>query len=115
MSLLKYIGRLKQMDELIQNRSTGTSKEFAKRLGISVSVLKENIREMKELGASIEFSRISKSYYYSKESYLWLNFEKSRIDNDVLLSTRGGNRINEQVGPEQNWQMVRKQILSTIY
>lgn len=108
MSLVKYIGRLKKMDELIQNKSTGTAEEFAKQLGISVSVLKENIREMKELGASIDFSRINKSYYYSKQSYLWLNFEKSRIDNDKLISTKGGNGYNRQPLEERSCRRLIK-------
>lgn len=53
------------MDDLIKKEATGTSKEFAKKLGISRSMLMENLNEMKELGAEIAFCSFRRSYYYT--------------------------------------------------
>ena len=67
MSLLKYIYRLKRMDDLIRRKATGDSDEFAKKIGISRSVLMENLREMRQLGASIAYCQIRNSYQYIDE------------------------------------------------
>ncbi len=91
MSILKYIDRLKRIDDLIQRKATGNAQEFARRLGISVSVLKENLCEMRALGASIDFCRIRKSYVYREGCKLWVEFESQRVDRDNSLSIKGGN------------------------
>ena len=67
MSLLKYIERIKRMDDLIRRCATGNSTDFANKLGISRSVLMENLREMRELGACINYSHHKQSYYYEKQ------------------------------------------------
>ena len=64
MSLLRSIERLKRMDDLIKKEMTGPSKEFAEKLGISRSMLMENLHEMKELGAGIEYCYFRRSYHY---------------------------------------------------
>lgn len=64
MSLLRSIERLKRMDDLIKKEMTGPSKEFAEKLGISRSMLMENLHEMKELGANIEYCYFRRSYHY---------------------------------------------------
>lgn len=65
MSLLKSIERLKRMDDLIKKEITGTSKEFAEKLGIPRSMFMENLNEMKELGAEIAFYSFRCSYQYT--------------------------------------------------
>ena len=67
MSLLKYIDRLKRMDELMRRGNTGTSKEFAEKLGISRSMLMENLTEFKELGAEISFCPFKRTYHYTNK------------------------------------------------
>jgi hypothetical protein len=67
MSLLKSIERLKRMDDLIKKEITGTSKEFGEKLGISRSMLMENLNEMKEMGAEIAFCALRRSYYYTNK------------------------------------------------
>ncbi len=67
MSLLRSIERLKRMDDLIKKEATGTSKEFAEKLGISRSMLMENLNEMKDLGAEIAFCSLRRSYYYTNK------------------------------------------------
>lgn len=86
MSLLKSIDRLKRIDSMIRRQATGTSDEFARKLGISRSMLMENLREMKELGAEICFCPHRRSYFYANEFGLLIGkASKNRI--------RGGSSI----------------------
>lgn len=80
MSLLKSIDRLKRIDTLIRKQATGTSDEFARKLGISRSMLMENLREMKDLGASICFCPYRRTYFYTTEFGLLIgNISKDKV------------------------------------
>ena len=80
MSLLKSIERIKRIDDLIKKECTGTAREFAVKVGISRSMLMENIREMRELGAEIEYCPFRRSYYYITGFNLIIGYEsKKRI------------------------------------
>ena len=79
MSLLKYIDRLKRMDDLIRRKATGTPEEFSQKLNVSRSQLLQDLKELKELGAPVDFCRITQSYYYTRKCSMSLNFESSNI------------------------------------
>jgi predicted DNA-binding transcriptional regulator YafY len=79
MSLLKYIDRLKRMDDLIRRKATGTPEEFSQKLNVSRSQLLQDLKELKELGAPVDFCRLTQSYYYTRECHVSLNFESSNI------------------------------------
>ncbi len=51
MSLLKYVNRLKRIDHFIKSENTGPASEFAKRIGISRSMLIINLDEMRAMAA----------------------------------------------------------------
>ncbi len=70
MSLIKYIERLRRMDDLIRRKATGTPDEFANRLGLGKSVLMQELFELKELGAEITYCRVTKSYCYERDFIL---------------------------------------------
>jgi hypothetical protein len=74
MSLIKYIERFKYMDYLIKTKSTGNAISFSNKLGISVSQLKENIADMRLLGANIFFDRSRNSYVYHDECGFIIKF-----------------------------------------
>jgi hypothetical protein len=98
MSLLKYLERIKRMDDLIRRCATGNSTEFANKLGISRSVLMENLREMRELGACIEYSHHKQSYYYEKEFRLIIGPSRTAEamlfgGEDILLKMRDVSSI----------------------
>lgn len=95
MSLLKYIQRLKRMDDLIRRRATGTPDEFAARLGLGKSVLMEELRELKELGAEITYCRESQSYYYKQEFILKIG----TLDNSIQQELRGGQNYFTEFMP----------------
>ena len=67
MSLFKYIERIKAIHYFIEKENTGSSIEFAKRVGISRSLLMEHVKELREtFHAPIEFCRVRQSFYYKK-------------------------------------------------
>src|SRR5688572_25468499 len=74
MSLLKYVERLKRMDDLIKRKATGNAAEFAGKLNISQSQLFQDIKEMKQLGAPIAYCATRRSYYYERNCRLVFDF-----------------------------------------
>ncbi len=79
MSLFKYIDRLKRMDDLIRRKATGSTEEFSQKLNISRSQLLQDLKEMKELGAPVDYCHTSRSYLYTRECRVILNFESSKV------------------------------------
>jgi len=63
----KYINRLKQINGLIQRRSTGNPKEFARKLDISERTLYEQLKYLKMLGLPILYNKSLNSYIYCNE------------------------------------------------
>jgi len=53
MPAIKYINRLKAIDQLIKLKATGSPKELADKLGISERQIYKYISDLKELGAKI--------------------------------------------------------------
>jgi predicted DNA-binding transcriptional regulator YafY len=74
MSILKYVDRLKRMDDLIRRKATGTPEQFAEMLQISPSQLYSDLKEMRQMGAPIQYSETRKSYVYEKSCKLILDF-----------------------------------------
>jgi predicted DNA-binding transcriptional regulator YafY len=73
----KFVERFKRIDEIIQNKSSGTPAQFAAKLDISESTLYEFIAVMKELGAPICYDKYSKRYYYNENGYFNISFIKN--------------------------------------
>lgn len=91
MSFIKYVERFKRMHLLIKLKATGTSSEFAEKIGISRSILMENIKEMKELGAPIVFCRKRNSYLYSKKCNFVVDFKADDFSNEEKRRVVGGH------------------------
>ena len=72
------------MDYLIQIKCTGNARNFSSKLGISVSQLKEDISEMRSLGALIEFDRRKNSYVYKDSCKLVLKFLNDKSNRPVI-------------------------------
>ena len=81
MKNLEMIHRMKRMDKLISMKATGTPKEFAERIDLSVSRLYEIIVGMKKIGVPIKYSRILGSYFYKKPGEFIIDIEwKDKIN-----------------------------------
>ena len=94
MSLLKYINRMKRMDQLIRMKATGTPDQFAEKMGICKSVLMDHISELKCMGAPIVFDRIRESYVYQESVKLIITYE-----NGDAKAVRGGFSCNYFLNP----------------
>ncbi len=84
MSLLKYIERLKRMDDLIRRRATGKANEFAEKLGISRSQLMQDVKELREMGAPIEFCQTNQSYIFTRPCSLSIDLDKVKGGKNIL-------------------------------
>lgn len=87
MSLFRYLDRIKRIDALVRNKATGTPDEFAKKLGISKSMLMENLAELKKSGLPLEYSTLHRSYIYCTDYKL--SFD-NLLSNKESSSIRGG-------------------------
>lgn len=84
MSLLKYIERLKRMDDLIRRKTTGKAEQFASKLGISRSQLLQDVKELRELGAPIEYCNTIQSYIYTRPCSLSIELNKVKGGKNIF-------------------------------
>lgn len=87
MSLLKYLERIKRIDALVRNKSTGTPDEFAEKLGISKSMLMVNLVDLKKAGVPIEYSIMQRSYVYNIDYILSMD---NLLNKKEVNSIKGG-------------------------
>lgn len=66
MSIVRYFKKIQFIDSLIRRKATGNQTEFARKAHMSKSMLKEYLKEMKELGFPINFCKQRKTYYYEE-------------------------------------------------
>lgn len=65
---------IERVDKLISTKSTGSPKQFADKLGLSLSSWHNVRMEMQKRGAPIEYSKILRSYRYVEEGGFSVNF-----------------------------------------
>jgi predicted DNA-binding transcriptional regulator YafY len=71
----KFFERFKRIDYLIRSKSTGTPRDLADKLEISVSTLYEFISFMKEMGAPVKYDKAKRSYVYERDVKFKIEFE----------------------------------------
>ncbi|MFO7842183.1 MAG: helix-turn-helix domain-containing protein [Bacteroidales bacterium] len=79
MKLLDQMQRLQRIDQLIRMEATGSPREFAHKLNISVSTLYELLNCMKEIGARIYYNRQKTTYVYEEPCRLIFKLEKTEL------------------------------------
>lgn len=67
MRIFEPIEKLQKINLLIESENTGTSFQFAKKLGISRSHLFNYFDELKNLGIEIKYDKKIGSYQYKNE------------------------------------------------
>ena len=77
MKIIEQIERLQRIDQIIRTESTGSPKEFANKLNISVSTLYELLNCLKQIGADIYYNRYKRSYLYTVPSKLIFKIDKN--------------------------------------
>lgn len=93
MHSIKYLDRLKRINELTKAQKTGDPEEFAKTLGVSRSQLYRIIEEIKEMGVPIGFSRAANSFYYTKEFEMRVNYSIKLISEEECRQINAGFSI----------------------
>ena len=79
MKLHVYQNRIEQLDQLFRMKATGTPKELALRLELSVSQLYEYLDFMKSGGAPISYNKNRKTFCYTEEGQFYFGFYKKII------------------------------------
>lgn len=87
MGILKYIERAKRMDDLIRRKATGNAQEFARKLGISRSVLMDHLTELRELGAPIVYDECQCCYRYEGEFSIFYNEGRLKDNKGGLMDS----------------------------
>ena len=84
MAILRYLNKLYYIDNLIRKKATGNQKDFARKIGMSRSMLNEYIKEMKELGFPISYCRRRNTYYYLEDGHMVSNLFYFDATKDVV-------------------------------
>ena len=90
MILFKQIELLQRIHKLLESSCTGSPARFSKYLGISESRLYKIIDEMKDLGAPIDYSRQSETYYYSEPFEIDFSCTFRRLSENEKINISGG-------------------------
>ena len=91
MTVIKYIERIKVMDDLIRRKATGTSNQFAEKLHISRSTLMKYINILKDMGAPVAYDKFRNSYYYLYPCKLIFGFESKMLNEGDLVDINKNN------------------------
>ena len=70
----QYLNLLREVDQYIRRKGTGSPPELARKIGISERSLYDYLKVLKELGAPIRFSRQEHSYYYEIDGQFYISF-----------------------------------------
>lgn len=90
MSLYNYLNRIRRLDAMIRQKSTGTPQELAEKLGISERWLFVLLDELKQdLNCPIKYDRRRRSYIYSVRGKLMIDFTEE-MEKEQLGDTYGG-------------------------
>jgi hypothetical protein len=82
---------IEKMTRLIEYKTTGTSDEFAAKLGISRSQLFIELSKLKSMDADITFNRVIKSYVFSGSKKIVVREPIVVVDQETLYSAQGGS------------------------
>ncbi len=88
MSFIDSKNKLERLDRLIRLKATGRPCELAKRFNTSKSTINRTIKDLKEIGCPIYFSKAYNSYCYRFPGKLLIKFEL--LDNSELHKIKGG-------------------------
>ncbi len=91
MKSIKSLERLQQLHQRIDQENTGTPKELAKHMNISVRLLHNLIEELKDINAPVCYSRCRKTYYYCDDFELKINISVTALSNNEVLKLFGGS------------------------
>jgi len=90
MKVFELIDRLQLFNKLVEERKTGTPEEFAERLGIKRRTLYELVDELKSHNVPISYSRVSKTFFYTRAVDFKLDCKIKLLDEKEMVEKNGG-------------------------
>lgn len=90
MSFIKYLNRIKYIDCLIRRGATGDLMTLSKKLELSKSAVSYILKEMKEVGFPIKYSKDRNSYYYEEKGKMTEQFFLKEMSDEELRKITGG-------------------------
>jgi len=90
MAIYDNINRLQRIDNLIRMQATGSPETLARKLGISVRMLYNDISTMKLLGAPILYNQNNCTYYYAEEGKTYFGFYTEELTDYEKVNISGG-------------------------
>lgn len=75
MGIYTYVERLERLDQLIRLAATGTPRELAEKMDISLRSVHDYIEALRALGAPVVYSREDTSYIYQEKGVFKIGFE----------------------------------------
>ena len=97
MKTLKQLERLRKAHKLIKTGNTGRPIDFAQKLHISQRELYRILEYLKEMDASILFSRNSGTYYYSDDFELFIDISVKTLVNEELRTIYAGSTLENSL------------------
>jgi predicted transcriptional regulator len=88
MSFIDNKEKLERLDQLIRLKATGNLNELANKFDSSKRTISRTIKDLKEIGCPIYFSKELNSYCYEYPGKLIIKFEE--LDNSELYKIKGG-------------------------
>lgn len=90
MSLKRYLQKFRFIDYLICKKSTGSQKELANHVGVSISTINEYLNEMKEAGFPIKYCHKRQTYYYEKNGRMVDSLFSEELTREDMKKLSGG-------------------------
>ena len=93
MDIFKKIELFNKINKFIEEEATGNPLEFSTRLKISRSQLYRMINFLKDHGATIQYSRSKKAFYYTKEFRFSVKMELKDLTEKEMKNINGGHGL----------------------
>jgi biotin operon repressor len=83
MSIIKQKNRLERIDQILRQKNSGPSHEFASKIGISRTTLMDILDELRTIGFPIVYNHASKNYEYEYDGRLIFSFVYKNSSMDI--------------------------------
>lgn len=93
MNFIQQIERLQKLNKLVEQESTGSPEELARRLGIRRRTLYDMIESLKSLGIEIRYNRKIKTFCYENENRVDIRFSFSILKKGEIEKISGGKKV----------------------
>lgn len=106
--LFREADKLKQLDQLIRLKCTGSPEKLSDKLGVSKRHVNNYIKTLEELGAEITYCRARESYVYLARYKLNIEISIEEINEQICRDYSGGGLFNLEINfPETSFSMIR--------